>query len=1018
MVGVTKIQRQNANYWIEAVAGGVEDYYTKPGEAPGRWLGEAAAEFGLSGEIDRAAYAAALAGRDPRNGEALVHRPAPRTFTDKAGRTRHAEPVLGFDVRFSAPKSVSLLYAIGSPAVRDAATRAHDDAAAEAITHLERVACFVARGHGGAQIEAGRGFLAMAFRHRTSRAGDPALHTHVLVANLTRAERDGRWLSLASPRRRSPLFQQAKAAGHVYQAALRANITRELGLRWHAPHNGHADLEAFDRAVIEHFSQRRAEIEQALAESGNDSPKAAEVAAYRTRQDKDYGVDPESRREDWLARAAEFSLTPASIEAELAGAERRSPRPIGAADLDAALSSLEAGRSHFDRRDLLCAIANQLPEGAARAELNGALDQLLASDRVVEIHRGAGPLDPTYFTTPRLRALERRFIELARGEGANLVSGATLEAVLDRHPYLGAEQLEMIRRLGAGPERVLAVAARPGTGKTIALAAAREAWERSGQTVIGVAAARSAAGELADAGIASTSITALLIRTAEWEARGAEPLSPGTVIVCDEASTASTAQLTALAELASACGGRLVCVGDPRQIGAVGPGGLFAHLTRTAEPIQLTEIRRQRDPADRRVVELAHEGRGSDALDLLRSGERLRITDTRPQALDALVVDWHRRISSGEDAVMIARRTRDVAELNERAKQLLDAERSPGHSWLQVAGREVTAGDMVITRLNSSQVSNRERWRVTGVDERGGALELERVGAERRAVRLDAEYLSARTARGEPALQHGFALTAYASEAKTFDSAFLYLDPGAGREEFLVGISRARGQTFVYGVAANELADPELGPATRPLEDPAHELRTAAERTAAELTAFEISERERISALPLTELARRRRASPRRARTGTTARPALRSRSRRPLDSRHARRRAGADSAGADRGAPRAAHPPRGGRGGPRAQRAGYEQTRCGPPRPPADRPLESGCSGASRLPLGSPGSGLRTQSARSGAPRSAPGAGATPGRKRARRGPLGPGARAECRCRAQPDLSGNRLVLRAATRA
>ena len=266
----TKIQRGNANYWIEAVAAGAEDYYSKPGESPGRWLGSQAAALGLGGEVDRDSYAAALAGQDPTSGKPLVNRPAPRTFTDAAGRQRRAEPVLGFDVRFAAPKSVSLLYALGSPEVRAAATRAHDVAVAEAISYLEQNACFVGRGKGGARVERGGGFLAMGFRHRSSRAGDPALHTHVLVANLTRATSDGRWLSLASPRRRSPLFHHAKPAGYVYQAALRAAITRELGLEWGPVQNGHADLTAVERPVIEHFSRRRAEIVESLATTGND----------------------------------------------------------------------------------------------------------------------------------------------------------------------------------------------------------------------------------------------------------------------------------------------------------------------------------------------------------------------------------------------------------------------------------------------------------------------------------------------------------------------------------------------------------------------------------------------------------------------------------------------------------------------------------------------------------------------------------------------------------------------------
>ena len=72
MVGVTKIGRRNANYWIKAVAEGGEDYYTKPGEAPGEWIGELAAELGLSGQVDRDAYAAVLAGKDPQSGDGLV----------------------------------------------------------------------------------------------------------------------------------------------------------------------------------------------------------------------------------------------------------------------------------------------------------------------------------------------------------------------------------------------------------------------------------------------------------------------------------------------------------------------------------------------------------------------------------------------------------------------------------------------------------------------------------------------------------------------------------------------------------------------------------------------------------------------------------------------------------------------------------------------------------------------------------------------------------------------------------
>jgi conjugative relaxase-like TrwC/TraI family protein len=868
MVGVTKIGPRNAGYWINAVAEGGEDYYTKPGEAPGEWMGTLAAELGLEGEVDPDAYAAVLAGEHPGTAETLVERPAPRKFTDASGRERRLDPILGYDVRFAAPKSVSLLYAVGSPEVRAAVLHAHDEAVRQALGYLERHACYVQRQKGGKKIEPGAGFVAMAFRHRSSRAGDPALHTHLVTSNMTRAASDGRWLSLAAPKGRTPFWLHAKTAGHVYQAALRRELTRELGVEWEPVVNGYADIKGIGRAAIKHFSQRRAEIVEALAERGADSAAAAEVAAYRTREAKDYGVDPDNQRLDWLARAEEFGLTPGSIDRMLSRSRRREPPPIGASQLEAALADLEAHHSHFDRRDLLCAVANQLREGTDARSLEGAVEALIGSERLIQVHRGAGPLDSTYYTTPRLWQAEQRFMQIARqGEkaGAAVIDGATLAAVLDRHRYLSEEQAAMVRRLTTGGERVVAVAALPGTGKTTALAAAQEAWAEAGIRGIGVAAARSASGALEKAGVPATSIAHFLIRAEEMAERGLAPLPRGAVIAVDESSTAATPPLVALAELAEACDGKLVLIGDPRQIGAVGPGGLYGHLTNEIEPAVLSEIRRQRDPIDRHMVKLAHEGRGSDALDLLAMRERLVIADTLEEALAAQVRDWQRSFARGSDAVMIARRTRDVAELNQRAHEALLAEGRVGREAVEVAGQEFALGDRIVTRVNTPQISNRERWEVVGVEPAKQELHVRRLGDDSRGATLDRRYLEQVTPSGEPAIQHAYALTTYSTEAKTFDTAFSLLDAEISREEFVVAVSRARESVSAYGVAASELTDPEFGPGTREVSDPAHELRAGAERAADEFAATEVTARKRIAAQPAADLVRRQAELERRA---------------------------------------------------------------------------------------------------------------------------------------------------------
>ena len=125
--------------------------------------------------------------------------------------------VPGFDLTFSAPKSVSVLFGIGDDELRGAIRDAHDRAVAEALGYVERAAACHAARAGGVHVIAGRGLVAAAFRHRTSRAGDPQLHTHVLVANLVLGA-DGRWSALDGRR----IYAHAKTAGYLYEARLRA----------------------------------------------------------------------------------------------------------------------------------------------------------------------------------------------------------------------------------------------------------------------------------------------------------------------------------------------------------------------------------------------------------------------------------------------------------------------------------------------------------------------------------------------------------------------------------------------------------------------------------------------------------------------------------------------------------------------------------------------------------------------------------------------------------------------------
>jgi conjugative relaxase-like TrwC/TraI family protein len=290
VLSIGKLGRGQESYYLQAVAQGVEDYYLGSGEAPGRWIGDGSRWLALAGEVDAAALRAMLDGRNPAGEVSLIG-------------LRRPDRLPGYDLTFSAPKGVSLLFALAESEVSEAVRRAHDAAVRQALGYLEREAGEVRRGADGVDRLPGGGFVAAAFRHRTSRAGDPQLHTHLLVANMTRGS-DGRWSALDGRQ----LYTQAKTAGTLYQAVLRHEL-RDLGLAWTLRDNGLAELAGVPAPVLRAFSRRRVEIELALQAAGQSSRPAAEIAALATRKAKDYGVDPTSLAAEWHARADALAST-------------------------------------------------------------------------------------------------------------------------------------------------------------------------------------------------------------------------------------------------------------------------------------------------------------------------------------------------------------------------------------------------------------------------------------------------------------------------------------------------------------------------------------------------------------------------------------------------------------------------------------------------------------------------------------------------------------------------------------
>lgn len=806
----------------QRAGGGLAEYYSEGETRAPVWVCA-----GGSGDVEKAAALVGLSAADRAGGPADMD--AVARWLDEgiapngaSGRAFTARSAHGFDLTFGAPKSVSLLRAVsGDDVLSKAVVEAHNHAVREALEYLYDHAGYT-RVHnpatGRKDLVRLPGLVMAAYQHETSRAGDPHLHTHVLLPN-RQARSDGALVSIDS----TSLHHEAKAAGIIYQATLRHHLLASVGLEWGPidPHTGMAEVAGVGRDTIRAWSQRSTQLrqwaEQNLVVDEQGGATAAQLAAGQkaTRPAKPEHLSWGELKQLW---ANDERGVVVDESAQLAARRARTSTrfDIHALSRDAATGIDKAA---FTRADLVEAIGARLPpsiDGAAskfdgnaippRYLIEGIAERIgirISAPRLAHEREGH-----ERFTTAAVIAEEAAIVDLM---GTRNESAALTPATLDT-AGLSADQARAITAIATSPWLIQPLSAPAGAGKTTSLKALRAAAHRGGKPRVVVLAPTGKAVDVAvDEGAGDTGYT---LAQAVKDLRNRElTFDDRTLIVVDEAGMVGTPHLRELLAAATAAGAKTVLVGDAHQLAPVkARGGMFDQLVADLPWTQkLSEVWRMRDP-DERAASLAVRNGGPKplrrAVEWYRTHNRLHTGDAVTMAHDALTA-YQADLDAGKDTLLMTDRWDVCDALNTRIHHHTVDPETPTVAGAR--GHRIGVGDVIISRRNDATVPvidatdhttaadpvrNGHRWRVYKIDPDNKRIAARRIGDGARAL-FTGDYLAEH-------VHYGYAVTVHAAQgttagdALTAGTAHAILSESATRNLAYVALTRGRDANHVY----------------------------------------------------------------------------------------------------------------------------------------------------------------------------------------------------------------------------
>ncbi|MGO2780609.1 MobF family relaxase [Glutamicibacter arilaitensis] len=708
-----------------------------------------------------------LHGRKPKNKEELSQFISRQTH-------KGSNAMAGYDMVFSPSKSISYLWGVSDRKVQEVIEKAHHEAIEDAMKYLENNAVFTRRGKNGIRSEdVDGGLIYTSFRHYDSRDGDPQLHDHIVVSNKVLGM-DGKWSAIDG----TVLHKYAVSASEHYNARVMQNICRDLGLattqRTVEGKRPIAEIGGIPLASIEAASSRRSNIKAQLknlvdefedkhgrAPSPKQLIKLSQQATLETRAEKKKGLSLSELTERWQDK---FSTVPGALVGDelFAAARKYSARqepvytPIDKLPEEqirelaqSTITRLEQSRATWNQAHVEAEVRRQITNqyqaqpvsDAVIAQVRAtAIDSLSlkvtpdlpvpapVAGAVVAVHKYQKPHAALYTSETVLEA-EHKVLQAARTDVIPAVTVDHFQSVLDSSEgRLNEQQVALAHEFSCSPKLLVAGIGPAGTGKTTSMKLTVNAMKQADHHVIAVAPSAKAATLLGhEVGVEAMTVDRLLASE--------DKLSPGDVVIIDEAGMIGTTQFLALIEQAQEHGALVRAIGDDKQLAAVGSGGILRLLNHEEQLTHLEEIHRFRNldgtpnlgeaAASLALREAPAVGK-DDPWAYYRSEGKIKAGTTCDMA-DHVFAAWQKDTNEHRTSLMLAGTNEQVAALNQKAQayRLGNNELDPTQKILGRHDTEIYVGDVILTKNNDRRLSvhqgkdfvkNNDSWIVEGIE--------------------------------------------------------------------------------------------------------------------------------------------------------------------------------------------------------------------------------------------------------------------------------------------------------------